>query len=211
MQISHKTQAALQFIVPTAMIYMAFGAFLLNGHWPGWAEIKENSLAFAIIGIAAMLVQDLIPKPFKEFLVFWRKSERLPGHRAFSDIAFNSPNVDSALIADIERLRNCNAEEQQRAFYQRYNAVRDHSSVSHLSQRYIAWRDTSALLFLLSCVSLPVLASIDHSRAFSVGLILTATSAVFYLFTAFAAQNSAKSLTIQVLSLRTPEETANGK
>ena len=90
MQISHKTQAALQFIAPTAMIYMAFGAFLLNGHWPGWAEIKENSLAFAIIGIAAMLVQDLIPKPFKEFLVFWRKSERLPGHRAFSDIAFKA-------------------------------------------------------------------------------------------------------------------------
>jgi hypothetical protein len=210
-QISHKTQAALQFLAPTAVIYVAFGAFLLNGHWPGWAEFKENSLAFAIVGIAAMLVQDLIPKPFKEFLVFWRRSERLPGHRAFSSIAIDNPNIDHSSISDIERLKNCTAEEQQRAFYQRYNSIREHPSVSHVSQRYIAWRDTSTLLFLLCCVSFPVIATFKHDRVLPVGLILCGVSAFFFLLTVFAARNSAKSLTIQVLSLQTPKETINGE
>lgn len=207
--ISHKTQAALQFLLPTTVIYIAFGAFLINGNWPGWADLKENSPAFAITGIVAMLVQDLIPKPFKEFLVFWRKTDRLPGHRAFSEIVFDNPNIDVASVSNIERLKNCNAQEQQREFYQRYNRVRDHPSVSHLSQRYIAWRDTSALLFMLFCISIPVIAAIDRSRVFSVGVILCSMSALFCVLTGLAARNSATTLTVRVLSLEPSKENSN--
>lgn len=210
MQISHKTQAALQFLVPTAVIYVAFGAFLLNGHWPGWAEFKDSSLAFALTGVAAMLVQDLVPKPLKEFLVFWRVKERLPGHRAFSQTAFNHAAIDVTSISDIENLKSCSAEEQQIAFYKIYDSVRDHSSVSHLSQRYVAWRDTTALLFLLFCLSFPVLATFNHPQSLKVGLILTGISAICMILTALAARNSANSLTIQVLSIPSPMEAPNG-
>ena len=206
MKISHKTQAALQFLVPVAVIYLAFGVFLLSGHWPSWALLKENSSTLVTTGLAAMLIQDLVPKQLKEVLVFWRRHERLPGHRAFSEIAFSSPNIDTDSIVDIELLRSLDAEKQQWEFYKHYSAVRENPAVSHLSQRYIAWRDTAALLFLLCCVSIPLIATIDESKALSAGLILSGISAFFFLLTVLAARNSAYSLVIQVLSLPISQE-----
>ena len=94
MEISHKTQAALQFLVPTVIIYSIFGAYLLNGEWPTLSFLQEKSAGLAILGIGAMLVQDLIPKPIKEFLVFLRMKNRMPGHRAFSPESMKDPNID---------------------------------------------------------------------------------------------------------------------
>jgi hypothetical protein len=209
-QMSHKTQAAIQFLAPTAMIYFAVAVFLIDDRWPSWAVVKENSLAFVGIGLAAMLVQDLIPKAAKEVLVFWRLHERLPGHRAFSEIAFQGSNIDRNEIPDFESLRDSESEKQQIEFYKMYRNVGNDSAVSHISQRYIAWRDTTVLLFLLSLITVPVVYTIDQSKIVHVGLTLSAVSLACAILTAIAAQNSAVALVIQVLSLRTKQESING-
>ena len=201
MEISHKTQAALQFLVPSAILYTLFGAYLLNGGWPTLSVIEEKSASFAFMGIAAMLVQDLIPKSIKECLVFWRFHERMPGYRAFSSKSLSNPQIDAKHIPNIADLSNASADIQQREFYKLYKSVADVRAVAHFSQRYIAWRDLSALLVILGIVSIPVLLTFDTNRALPVGLILSGAAFVSYLMTSFAARNVANGLVIQVLSI----------
>ena len=201
MGISHKTQAVLQFLVPSALLYIGVAAFLINEKWPSWVDLKENSLGFALVGLAAMLVQDLLPKPLKEFLVFWKISDRLPGHRAFSEVVRNDAGIEESKIANFQELSNSGGHTQQTAFYGLYDEIRDHPSVSHHSQRYIAWRDLTSFVALLSVVSLPVAATFDHPRAVTVGLILMGATLVIYVTTSLAARTSAMSLTKQVLLL----------
>jgi hypothetical protein len=201
MGVSHKTQAVLQFLVPSALLYIGVAAFLINQKWPSWVDLQENSLGFALVGLAAMLVQDLFPKPLKEFLVFWKISNRLPGYRAFSEVAQSDAGIEESKIANFQELSASGGHTQQTAFYCLYDGFRNHPSVSHHSQRYIAWRDLTSFLALLSVVSLPVAGTFDHPRAIVAGLVLTGSSLLILLMTSLAARNAAMSLTKQVLIL----------
>lgn len=201
MEISHKTQAAIQFLAPSAIIYVLFGAYLLNNGWPSLSLIEKNSASVAVVGIAAMLAQDLVPKPVKEALVFWRAKNRLPGHKAFTPKFMRDPRIDIENIPNLENLSVASGNVQQREFYRLYKSVADVRSVAHYSQRYIAWRDLSALLMILGFVSVPVLYSVNSERGLIAGITLAATALLSFLFTSFAARNTANELVIQVLLL----------
>jgi hypothetical protein len=210
MNISHKTQAVIQFIIPTAIIYTLFGVYLINKNFPSWIQFKDNSIAFAIVCLASMLFQDLIPKSLKEILVFWKFSDRLPGHHAFSEIAANDSEIDEKNINDFEELRLSDGRTQQITFYRLYDQLRDISSVSHYSQRYIGWRDLTSFLAVLSLISLPVALTFNQPTAMTAGLTLTATTSILYLMTSFAARGSATALTKLVLQLHSNRNATNG-
>jgi hypothetical protein len=201
MEFSHKTQAALQFLVPTAIGYVLIGGYFLDGQWPSISVLEEKSSGLVIMGISAMLVQDLIPKPIKEFLIFLRLKHRLPGHRAFTELYVGDPKVTRERIPDIKFLIKQPPEIQQREFYRLYREVADVRSVSHYSQRYIAWRDLSTLLIVLSIVSVPVLYSVDYERAIPAGIALSIVTLIAYTLTSYAARNVAADLVVQVLTL----------
>lgn len=148
-----------------------------------------------------MLVQDLVPKPVKEAMVFWRFKNRLPGHKAFTAKFMRNPRIDIENIPNLENLSVASCDVQQREFYRLYKSVADVRSVAHYSQRYIAWRDLSALLVILGLVSIPVLFSFNSERGLTVGITLAATAFLSFLFTSFAARNAANELIIQVLLL----------
>lgn len=210
MQISHKTQAAIQFLAPAAVVYALLGLYLLRGTLPSLTALGDKSLVLVFVGLAAMFVQDIVPKPIKEFLVFWRRTDRMPGHRAFSSKTLSHPQIQSQNISNIAALAKLAPTQQQNAFYQMYDRLSKEDSIQHLSQRYIAWRDLAALMALLAIVSLPVLSTFSMKGASAVGLILAGTSGLACMACAFAARNVANGLVIQVLSLTSLRETANG-
>jgi hypothetical protein len=201
LEISHKTQAAAQFLAPAAILYTFFGAYLLNDGWPKISVLEESSASFALVGLAAMLVQDFVPKPAKECIVFWRITNRMPGHRAFTEKFLRNQKIDAEKIPNIENLSASSAHVQQREFYKLYRSVSDDRSVAHYSQRYIAWRDLSALLIILGIVSIPVLYTFSSTAGLKVGTILAAVAFSVFLLTSLAARNSANELIILVLSL----------
>lgn len=201
MNISHKTQAVIQYIVPTAIVYLGAGAYALNGSWPSWADFRDNSPAFALISLAGMLVQDIIPKPIKEGLVFWRFADRLPGHRAFSVIGPNDPSINCAKIPNMESLKISPGAIQQQEFYKIYQSFSDSPSVSHYSQRYIAWRDLSAFLFFLAIATIPSISSMDRANSVEVSFMMSFFATSAYIASAFAAKSSAISLVRQVMLL----------
>lgn len=210
MQISHKTQAAIQFLAPAAVIYALLGLYLLRGTLPSLAALGDKSLVLVFVGLAAMLVQDIVPKPIKEFLVFWRRTDRMPGHRAFSNKTLSHQQIQSANISNIADLVRLGPVEQQNAFYKMYDKLSKEDSIQHLSQRYIAWRDLTSLMAVFAIVSLPVLSIFSSKGASAVGLILAGTSGLACMACSLAARNVANGLVIQVLSLTSLREKTNG-
>jgi hypothetical protein len=211
LQISHKTQAAIQFLAPAAVIYSLLGLYLLRGTLPSLAALGDKSLALVFVGLAAMFVQDIVPKPVKEFLVFWRRTDRMPGHRAFSRKTLSHPQIQPKNIPNITDLVRLNPVEQQNAFYKMYDKLSKEDSIQHLSQRYIAWRDLTSLMALFAIVSSPVLSTFSLKGASAVGLILAGASGLAGAACSLAARNVANSLVIQVLSLTSLRETPNGE
>jgi hypothetical protein len=201
MEMSHKTQAAVQFLLPASLVYTIFGAYLLNQDLPTLFSIQANSMGFAAMGIAAMLVQDIVPKQVKEVIVFWRFKYRLPGHRAFTSKFLENRSIDVAKIQNIDAICESSSDVQQREFYKLYKTVSELKSVSHYSQRYIAWRDLSSLLLILGLVSFPVLCTLEYRRAMEAGVVLSCAAFIALLFTSLAARNCANELVVLVLSL----------
>lgn len=206
MEISYKTQAAIQFLAPTAILYTLYGAYLINQDWPSLSLIEKNSAGLAVMAIAAMLAQDLVPKPIKEWIVFWRIKERLPGHRAFTSRFMKNPEIDKDHIDNFEELSIASAETQQRHFLRLYKKVSEKKSITHYSQRYIAWRDLSSLLLILIFVTIPVLSSFESNRAVEAGVTLTGTALAALCLTIIAARNSANALVTQVLMNQRQEQ-----
>lgn len=198
-----KTKIIATFLVPAVAIYSVVAGVAYRGYSQAAFDWRALGTT-AIMALLCALAQDLIPRSLKEALVFWRIRDRLPGCRAFS--RETSDRYDLSLIMNIDQLRTLSGAHQQRIFYSVYKKHKDDPTVSHYSFRYVAWRDTAALFFILAVLTIPGVYSIlGLGVGANVGpaLRLTAFSFVAYVLTALAARQSANSLVGQVLSCET--------
>lgn len=151
--------------------------------------------------VVLALVQDLIPKPLKEAIVFLRLQNRLPGHRCFNAEYDNPSRFDRKKIKHIKTLSNADPPQQQVAFYSLYKKVAKKPAVEHYSIRYLAWRDVAAVSLVLAIVTLPVLGL--SSDSWRPALEVTAIMILVSTAAALAGRHAANELVYQVLALST--------
>lgn len=199
MPISHKGQVVIQFLVPVAIGYLTLAYFLLRGAAPTIDALWNNAGVAALLAVAGMLVQDLIPKPLKEGLVFFRARERLPSHRAFSPRTASDARLDSSKIDDFAALSALPPSDQSRAWYKSYLEFCDQPTVQHYSVRYLGWRDTAAFAAVLAIVSLPAALTVPFEGKIRMAVLLTAASLALYALSVVAARSASKELLIAVL------------
>jgi hypothetical protein len=185
--------------MPLGVAY-GIAAGLLNTSQLGDLEqaITAASTASGAALISA-LAQDIIPKPMKEWLVFWRLTERLPSYRAFSSIAASNDRIDTSRLSQFSALSEARPSEQHREFYRRYIAMREDPTIKHYSTRYVAWRDCLSmvvLMFFLTIIgALPIFSVIDNRTCL---FLLAALSSFFFLFI-YLSRMAAQELVIQSL------------
>lgn len=191
------------FLVPAVAVYSVVAAVIYRGYTAATFDSKALSTT-AIMALLCALAQDLVPRPLKETLVFWRFRDRLPGCRAFDRRP--SDRYDLSRIVNLQKLRALSGADQQLAFYSIYKRHRSEPTVSHYNFRYLAWRDTASLYFMLALLTLPAGYSISRMAdgiRFAPALNLAAFSFVGFVLTALAARLSANALVGQVLSCET--------
>lgn len=199
MPISHKGQVVIQFLVPVAIGYLALAYFMVRGSAPTFETLWNNTGIAALLAVAAMLVQDLIPKPLKEFLVFFRVRNRLLGHRAFSGYASSDARIDATKIENFVELSHLSPADQNKTWYRMYLEFSEQPSIQHYSVRYLGWRDTATFAVVLAIVSLPAALSVQFDGKIRLGLALAATSFALYLLSVAAARSSSRELLIAVI------------
>lgn len=203
MGLTHKARAVVQYIIPTAAIYMSLSSFIILGKIPDDKEIISKLGGIAVAALAATLIQDIIPKPFKEILVFWRLRDRLPGHRAFSGAFSKNSRIDFKKIKNLSEISSLLPGDQQRIFYRIYKNHSKDVRVEHYSCRYICWRDTASVIFMLTMIIFPTVIWLFGFSFLRQSIEITTISAVAFLMTSIAARQMAIELVYQVLVIET--------
>jgi hypothetical protein len=202
--ISMKGRVAAQFLVPLITAYMALIVWLSHDEMPTLQAASQRALPAAGLFILCQLLQDLIPKSIKEVLVFWRLTDRLPGHRAYSHLARTDTRIPVVSVNAEGGEAELDGPGQNALWYGKYKTVSSDPSVAHESFRYLAWRDVTTTLVLLCIVSLSFapLGWLGWRHVIIAAAGCLGTS----LVTALAARNAANSLVRNVLAQTTGGE-----
>jgi hypothetical protein len=166
-------------------------------------ELVQHPLPFAVPGVIASVValalNAFLPSALKDVLVFWRITDVLPGHRAFTEFAPNDPRID------LSRLKqNCGGQiptrpvDQNRLWYRLLIKHEQHPAVFDAHQRFLGLRDMAA-----STVLLAILFSISAAIVKADALfypVLIGLLGIEYLFLRVGAVNKAERLVCNVLA-----------
>lgn len=194
-----KNKAAASYLLPLLLSYVGIVSALSFGSGAEWTDLVGAALPASAILIACHLLQDILSKPLKEFLVFYRKSDRLPGHRAFTQVCLNDARIPPAFLVAKLGTIGCSGNEQNAEWYAMYRQVASERAVEHENFRYLAWRDATATLVLLA-VFTPLFRAFGQLRwenVFWVSLGCVGLS----ILTATAARNAASSLVRNVVAI----------
>lgn len=113
-----------------------------------------KSAFLLILPILSIVLNGLMPNSFKEFFVFWRFQERLPGFRAFSKYGKQDARID------IERLKSKYPEietkelNENKLWYEIYQKHQEAPSVSDAQKNYLFTRDITNLSTYFIAISL---------------------------------------------------------
>jgi len=203
MAISHKARVVAQYLVPIAILYTGVGFFLFKGKIPTLGAMLPYIGGMSGLVVVMTLAQDLVPKSFKEFIVFWRFSDRLPGHRAFTEKFSDQSRYDRQKISNWADLEGMSPSSQQQTFYKVYRRHEKDARISHNSFRYLAWRDSASSLFLLAFVTVPALGSFSTYGTQGPASRLAFFALIASLICSIAARQAANELVYQVLASET--------
>lgn len=158
-----------------------------------------RALGTAIAPVVVPLLTSLLSSDAKDVLVFWRMTETLPGHRAFSVYAPKDARINlDALRRNVGTFPD-EAREQNTMWYKLYKKVESDVAVAQAHRHYLLFRDLAALSLLLAPLSALLLYFFGASVASS-GLAF-ALLLVQYAATAVAARHNGVRFVTNVLAL----------
>lgn len=96
--------------------------------------------------VLIIVLEGIFKNTVKEFLVFWRFKNRLPGHRAFSHIGPDDPRID------MERVNQAfpdglpvDPKKQNNEWFRLYREYQDELQVFHAHKAFLLTRDLTSL------------------------------------------------------------------
>ena len=184
--------------MPLLVLYVGSVTLLAGGPISDWSGTVRRALPAGGLLLLAHLVQDLIPRDFKEMVVFFRREHRLPGHRAFTEVCRDDPRIPSSYLDKVQSEKRMGPADQNAAWYQQYTTVSSTPSVAHSNFRYIAWRDATVTLLLLALVT-PTLGAFE-TLSWTEVLMVSGSCIGLAILTGVAARNTAVSLVRNVVA-----------
>lgn len=204
-----KNKAAVTYLLPLLLSYCGVVAALAVGKGGPSSEYVLSALPASGLLILSHLLQDVLPKPAKETLVFYRLKSRLPGHRAFSEICKNDPRISQDYLSEKLNDTGGKPEAQNREWYALYRDCASEPSVVHENLRYLAWRDATIALMFLGIFT-PILSAMDILAWVQVTWIALGCFALS-LVTAAAARNAASALVRNAIAVASSPSPASDK
>ncbi|MCF8095245.1 MAG: hypothetical protein K9J79_07770 [Desulfobacteraceae bacterium] len=160
----------------------------------------KNPQGFVSLGVAIFIIvlEGVFSNSIKEFLIFWRFKNRLPGHRAFSRIAHKDPRIDMNKIELLfpEGLP-ITPKEQNAEWNNLYRKYQNELQVFHSHKAFLLTRDLATLTILLCPLVVFghfLLASDSKMLFYHISLLL-----VLYVIISLSARNYGERFVANVL------------
>lgn len=147
--------------------------------------------------VIVLLLTNLLSADFKAALVYWRITDVLPGHRAFSVHGPGDSRIDMAALKKHVGAWPDAPREQNTFWFKLYKRVNTDITVLTAHRYYLLFRDLAAMSVLLLIVA-PIVLYFE-GRALSIPAAVL--FAVQYVLAAFAARQQGFRLVTHVLAL----------
>lgn len=197
---SLKTGLGVRYLLPILSLY-AVAAALIG---PKGADllkiIIQHVSAAGVAGLVILVFQDLAPPAVKNGLVFWRTRDILPGHRAFTHLAPKDPRINAAELAALLPSELMTGGQQNALWYRWFKQIETDPSITDAHRRYLALRDCTVLLALLTVLS-PVLGLVEIQTWLG-ALKLAGVCGLAYLMVMVATRNAAGRLVCNVVACK---------
>jgi hypothetical protein len=145
-------------------------------------------LLSAGLPVVVLLLASILPSNWKAILVYWKITEALPGHEAFTKYGPSDPRVDLELLRKNVGAFPSDRREQNAMWYRLYRRVATEPSVLDSHKLFLLFRDMAAISILLAVlvpVAFVLLGVQDKFVWVSLAVFLTQ-----YLAAALAARHS---------------------
>lgn len=196
--VTNKNQIALQTLAPSAIGYAIACLYLVGNPINHIFDQWEKIIAAGFLSVAFSLIQYLIPRPAKEFLVFWRLKERLPGFRSFSYGRKFSNIINRSEVVDIDLRQQLSPADQDRLYYKIYSKYREIGSVQNYAFRYLQWRELASFSIVMGAIGYAFVAVAVGYRSRQ-AMYAAAIAAFVYFLSVIAARSTANNLVDYVL------------
>lgn len=201
-----KKGIAAKFLLPMVGAYVAAAAALsLSAPADLMAKLTPVVGATGVLGVLALVGEELLPRPFKEVVVFWRRMRRLPGFCAFSKIAPADGRVDQATLKSLLPAGPITPEQENQLWYKWLKETECDPGISQNHRNFLILRDAAVLAAALAAFS-PILLILNQDVWQHV-LALAAISGCLYLLLMMSARNSACRLVGNVIALKVAQQT----
>lgn len=121
------------------------------------ALLTPKSLLFTLSPIIVLILNGLISNPIKEFLVFWKIKDRLPGCRSFTVLAKTDHRIDIASLENNFGKLPSSPNEQNKLWYKIYKTMSDNELIKGSHKDFLLTRDLCSLSFLFALIIIPVI------------------------------------------------------
>lgn len=152
-----------------------------------------------VLPVAVLLLSGLLSHRIKASLVYWKLTDALPAHAAFTKHGPADARTDMAAlrkkIGDFPAI----PAEQNRLWFKLFKAVETEPAVVEAHKMYLLYRDMAAISVLL-LVAVPVSLYFDGTAGFAAGAV-AGIFALQYLMAAVAAQHKGIRLVTNVLAI----------
>lgn len=185
-------------VVADAVALAAFAYPWTMDQAPPLAALAPRIGGAAIAPVMVLLLTSLLPSDVKATLVFWRVSDALPGHRAFSYYAPKDPRIDlerlRAVVGDFPK----SPRDQNTLWYRLFKSTDGEPAVAQAHRHFLLFRDLASLSLLLGVLAAGALIFVG-TAAISAGIAI-ALFGIQYLATALAARLHGERLVCNVLA-----------
>lgn len=195
---SLKSGINAKYLVPIVAVYATAAGLLGLDRITQIQTVLEHAGIAGIAGVAMLVLQEFFPRPIKETLVFWRLRDRLPGCRAFSEIAPADARVDPTDLAVLIPTTPMSATQQNALWYRWLKATESDPAIADNHRRFLILRDCAVLLALLALIT-PALLIGTHGTP-NHTLLLSAGLLVAYLIVATSARHAGVRLVGNVIA-----------
>lgn len=124
--------------------------------WGAALKVFTRLLSVGVACTLSTVLNGLLSADTKYKLVYWRRHDVLPAHRAFTKYAPADPRIDLARLEKIHGSALPTDPKQQNAtWYQMYKTVEDKPAVTQVHRDFLLLRDYTALsvLFVVPCAA----------------------------------------------------------
>ena len=205
-----------KYVVSYFLIYilvnMAIIAFNNNQINENTLEILKNSefiikplysiIVIPLITIIALVIMNIVPSRFKEFLIFWKTKYALPSFRWQSKLAYKDSKINIEIL-NKKYGKNLSAQNQHDVWYSAYQKCKNEENILESQKDYLFARDLciTTLLIIPIIIIIYLLGKIYLNLNISF-LFINAIVLIFtYLLLVWVARNGANRFVCNVLSL----------